>query len=44
MNSTPHRRAILERGDTPRWDRAGVGVYVAADGQVYAAQNFCLEW
>lgn len=44
MNSTPHRRAILERGETPRWDRAGVGVYIADDGSVYAGQNFCREW
>ncbi|WP_408957845.1 CAP domain-containing protein [Natrinema sp. 74] len=42
MNSTPHRRAILEKGDTPHWDRAGVGVYIAEDGAVYAGQNFCL--
>ncbi|MDS0478506.1 CAP domain-containing protein [Natrinema sp. 1APR25-10V2] len=44
MNSTPHRQAILEEGDTPRWDRAGVGVYVTEDGAVYAGQNFCQTW
>ena len=44
MNSTPHRRAILEEGSTPRWDRAGVGVYITDDGAVYAGQNFCQEW
>lgn len=44
MNSTPHRRAILEEGETPSWDRAGVGVYIADDGSVYAGQNFCREW
>lgn len=44
MNSTPHRQAILEEGDTPPWDRAGVGVYIAEDGAVYAGQNFCREW
>ena len=42
MNSTPHRNAILEEGESPRWDRAGVGVYIADDGSVYASQNFCL--
>ncbi|ELY82289.1 CAP domain-containing protein [Natrinema gari] len=44
MNSTDHRHAILEAGETPRWDRAGVGVYIAEDGSVYAGQNFCREW
>ncbi|SEV80998.1 CAP domain-containing protein [Natrinema salifodinae] len=44
MNSTEHRQAILEEGETPAWDRAGVGVYIAEDGSVYAAQNFCREW
>ncbi|MGQ3410682.1 CAP domain-containing protein [Natrinema sp. LN54] len=44
MNSTDHREAILEEGETPRWDRAGVGVYIADDGSVYAGQNFCREW
>ncbi|WP_226479973.1 CAP domain-containing protein [Natrinema amylolyticum] len=44
MNSTDHRHAILEEGETPRWDRAGVGVYIAEDGSVYAGQNFCREW
>ena len=44
MNSTPHRRAILEEGRTPGWDRAGVGVYIADNGAVYAGQNFCQEW
>ncbi|SEP65363.1 CAP domain-containing protein [Natrinema salaciae] len=44
MNSTDHRAAILEEGETPRWDRAGVGVYIADDGSVYAGQNFCREW
>ncbi len=44
MNSTDHRRAILEAGETPAWDRAGVGVYITDDGAVYAGQNFCREW
>ncbi|QCC59877.1 CAP domain-containing protein [Natrinema thermotolerans] len=44
MNSTDHRRAILEEGETPTWDRAGVGVYIDEDGAVYAGQNFCREW
>lgn len=44
MNSTPHRKAILEEDDTPSWDRAGVGVYITDDGEVYAGQNFCREW
>jgi|AntDeeMinimDraft_6_1070357.scaffolds.fasta_scaffold00224_5 uncharacterized protein YkwD len=44
MNSTSHRQAILEEGDTPSWDRAGVGVYITDDGEVYAGQNFCREW
>ncbi|PGF17064.1 serine protease [Natrinema sp. CBA1119] len=44
MNSTSHRQAILEEGDTPGWDRAGVGVYITDDGEVYAGQNFCREW
>ncbi|ELY67273.1 CAP domain-containing protein [Natrinema versiforme] len=44
MNSTDHREAILEDGETPRWDRAGVGVYIDEDGSVYAGQNFCREW
>ena len=44
MNSTPHRQAILEEGRTPSWDRAGVGVYITDDGEVYAGQNFCQEW
>ncbi|MFC6767251.1 CAP domain-containing protein [Natrinema soli] len=43
MNSTPHRQAILEEGDTPSWDRAGVGVYITDGGEVYAGQNFCRE-
>ncbi|WP_339103352.1 CAP domain-containing protein [Haloterrigena salinisoli] len=42
MNSTDHRRAILEQG-TPHWDRGGVGVYIADDGAVYASHNFCVE-
>ncbi len=37
MNSPPHRRAILEES----WDRGGVGVYLADDGQVFATHNFC---
>ncbi|MXV63810.1 CAP domain-containing protein [Natronorubrum sp. JWXQ-INN-674] len=44
MNSTSHRQAILEEGSTPDWDRGGVGVYIAAEGEVYASHNFCLEW
>ncbi|WP_254524707.1 CAP domain-containing protein [Natrinema caseinilyticum] len=44
MNSTEHRQAILEEGDVPGWDRAGVGVYITDDGAVYAGQNFCHEW
>ena len=45
MNSTPHRQAILEETDEiDRWDRAGVGVYIADDGEVYATHNFCTEW
>ncbi|QLG48681.1 CAP domain-containing protein [Natrinema halophilum] len=44
MNSTEHRQAILEDGDVPQWDRAGVGVYIADDGAVFASQNFCHEW
>ncbi|MDQ2051356.1 CAP domain-containing protein [Natronolimnohabitans sp. A-GB9] len=44
MNSTDHRQAILEEGDTPDWDRGGVGVYLTDDGEVYASHNFCLEW
>ncbi|WP_049924740.1 CAP domain-containing protein [Halopiger djelfimassiliensis] len=44
MNSTDHRDAILENHDTPGWDRAGVGVYITDEGQVYASQNFCHEW
>ncbi|QFU83894.1 CAP domain-containing protein [Natronorubrum aibiense] len=44
MNSTPHRQAILEEGNTPAWDRGGVGVYIADDGSVYASHNFCVEW
>ncbi|QSW99119.1 CAP domain-containing protein [Haloterrigena alkaliphila] len=43
MNSTAHRRAILEQGETPDWDRGGVGVYIDDDGAVYASHNFCLE-
>ncbi|MBZ6494086.1 CAP domain-containing protein [Natrinema longum] len=43
MNSTAHREAILETGETPHWDRAGVGVYIGPDGSVYAGQNFCHE-
>lgn len=42
MNSTDHRRAILEQG-TPDWDRGGVGVYIDDDGAVYASHNFCRE-
>lgn len=44
MNSTPHRQAILEEGDSPTWDRGGVGVYIDDDGAVYASHNFCVEW
>ena len=42
MNSTDHRRAILEQG-TPDWDRGGVGVYIDDDGAVYASHHFCQE-
>ncbi|QLK26913.1 CAP domain-containing protein [Natrinema zhouii] len=44
MNSTSHQKAILEEDNTPSWDRAGVGVYITDDGEVYAGQNFCREW
>lgn len=44
MNSTDHRQAILEENVDGSWERAGVGVYVADDGKVYATQNFCSEW
>lgn len=37
MNSPPHREAIL----SDRWDRGGVGVYLSAEGEVYATHNFC---
>lgn len=40
MNSPPHREAIL----TEDWDRGGVGVYVTAEGRVYATHNFCDQW
>lgn len=46
MNSTPHRNAILEEGETADadWDRGGVGVYITDDGEVFASHNFCNEW
>lgn len=44
MNSPDHRDAILEEGQSQSWDRAGVGVYLSEDGEVYASQNFCTEW
>ncbi|AGB39525.1 CAP domain-containing protein [Natronococcus occultus] len=44
MNSTDHREAILEENVPHGWDRGGVGVYVADDGQVFATHNFCHEW
>lgn len=37
MNSSGHRRNIL----SSTWDREGLGVYIAPDGQVFATQNFC---
>ncbi|MGQ3720263.1 CAP domain-containing protein [Natrialba aegyptia] len=43
MNSTDHRKAILEQHSSQGWDRAGVGVYIDDDGAVYASQNFCRE-
>ncbi|SFS48608.1 CAP domain-containing protein [Halostagnicola kamekurae] len=44
MNSPDHRDAILENGQSHSWDRAGVGVYLSEEGEVYATQNFCTEW
>ncbi|RQG93851.1 CAP domain-containing protein [Natrarchaeobius chitinivorans] len=44
MNSSAHRDAILENHGGPQWDRGGVGVYIADDGEVYASHNFCHEW
>ncbi|WP_293027509.1 CAP domain-containing protein [Natronococcus sp.] len=44
MNSTDHREAILEENVPYGWDRGGVGIYVADDGQVFATHNFCHEW
>lgn len=38
MRSPPHREVILED-----WDRGGVGVYLTAEGRVFATHNFCLE-
>lgn len=37
MNSPPHRRAILESG----MERIGIGIHIAEDGTIHAAQNFC---
>lgn len=44
MNSTEHRKAILEENIPYRWDRGGVGVYITDEGRVYATHNFCHEW
>ncbi|WP_435175397.1 CAP domain-containing protein [Halorussus sp. AFM4] len=37
MNSQGHRENIL----TEAWNNEGIGVYVTAEGKVYATQNFC---
>lgn len=44
MNSTDHREAILEENVPYGWDRGGVGIYLAENGQVFATHNFCHEW
>ena len=41
LNSQPHREAILEERTRADWDRGGVGVYISADGAVFATHNFC---
>lgn len=40
MHSPPHREAILSED----WERGGVGVHLAADGEVHATHNFCHAW
>jgi len=37
MNSEGHRENIL----TAAWNNEGIGIYVTAEGKVYATQNFC---
>jgi uncharacterized protein YkwD len=37
MESSGHRRNVL----SDRWTSEGIGVYVAADGQIFVTQNFC---
>jgi uncharacterized protein YkwD len=37
MGSSGHRENVLSEG----WSSEGIGVYVAADGQIFVTQNFC---